>query len=271
MTVTMPVNGVASKIDDIRESLSKEAEHLADLATSYGRDASAHASDIADDAAFNARAVARNAKANAGSTANDQIAHANSWLSDILKAAAGLGTALALSGRKTADDLNQNAQSTAKDLSKNAQSTAKDLATELRKVRITTEPKKTGPDFTPGVTLLAGFGAGIALMWFLDPERGRARRNLLRDKLTSWTRKATETASGTARDLSNRAQGAAYEARKQMMPSSSVDGSAEFDADSDTQTWKTTAAYDSSQPQESDGSTTDTWGEQPQTTTPTTY
>jgi hypothetical protein len=259
MTVTVPVNGVASKIDDVRQSLSKEAEHLAEIAANYGRDAGAHAADIADDASWHAQTVAK-----------EQAGHANSLINDLLKAAAGLGTALALSGRKTADDLNQNAQATAKDMGKNAQATASNLATELRKVRITTEPKKTGPDFTPGVTLLAGFGAGIALMWFLDPERGRARRNLLRDKLMSWTRKATETASGTARDLSNRAQGAAYETRKQILPSS-TNGSAEFDADSDTQTWKTTAAYDSSQPQQSDGSTTDTWGEQPQTTTPTTY
>jgi hypothetical protein len=149
--------------------------------------------------------------------------------------------------RKTAQDVGDNAQSVAKDLGQNAQSLAKDL----RNVRITTEPKKTGPDFAPGVTLLAGFGAGIALMYFLDPERGRARRNLLRDKLMSWSRKASETASGTVRDLSNRAQGAASEANAQLRGQMASNA----DPSSETQSWPSA---------DLDGSTTDTWGTQPE-------
>ena len=127
-------------------------------------------------------------------------------------------------------------------------------------------PRRQVPISHRASPLLAGFGAGIALMYFLDPERGRARRNMLRDKLLSWTRKATQTASGTAKDLSNRAQGAVHETRKQMTGS----------PDTDTQTWETSSLNGNGHTGEptgnvsattdvsSDPSTTDTWGEQPQ-------
>jgi len=101
--------------------------------------------------------------------------HANSSLSELIKASASVGTALALSGRKSARMASLNRLAVARD---------------LRHVRLTTQPKQTKPDFMPGISLLAGFGAGLALMYFLDPERGRARRNILRDKLTVWTRRA---------------------------------------------------------------------------------
>jgi hypothetical protein len=267
MTLTMPwkassdtpVNGVASKIDDVKRTLSREAERLADITAQYTQDAGAHAADIADDASKQASKVAKNATKKAQAVASDPAADARGLASDVMKAAASLGTALALGSRKTADDLSESAQSVAKD---------------LRNVRITTEPKKTGPDFMPGITLLAGFGAGIALMFFLDPERGRGRRNLLRDKLMSWTRQASATASGTARDLSNRAQGTVIETRKQFS-----DRSQEVDVTADTQAWSaetgyidhgsatgfgSSAASASTGSPSSDPSTTDTWGEQPQ-------
>ena len=275
MTLTMPwkassdtsVNGAASKFDDVKRTLSREAEHLADIAAQYTHDAGAHAADIADDASKQASKVAKDATKKAQSVAKDPAGHAGGLASDVMKAAASLGTALALSSRKTADDLSESAQSVAKD---------------LRNVRVTTEPKKTGPDFMPGITLLAGFGVGIALMFFADPERGRARRNLLRDKLMSWTRKASATASGTARDLSNRAQGAVIETRKQVQGAQTRD----VDVTADTQAWSAETGYidhgsatgfgastasASTVSPANDPSTTDTWGEQPQPTSTTSY
>ena len=51
MSVTMPwkasgdtpVNGVASKLDEVRQSLGKEAERLSEMAAGYTRDAGSHA------------------------------------------------------------------------------------------------------------------------------------------------------------------------------------------------------------------------------------
>ena len=160
MTVTMPfkapsdidVDGVASRIDEVRRSLSTEAEHLAEMAAQYGREAGMHTANVAHE------------------IARDPQGTANGWLQLLFKALAGLSDAFATSGRKFAEDAGGNAQS---------------LARDLRHVRITTEPKKAGPNAAAGVTLLAGFGAGMALMYFFDPERGRARREMVRERVRS--------------------------------------------------------------------------------------
>jgi hypothetical protein len=222
MSVTVPwkassdnhVNGVAAKIDEVRQSLSKEAERLAQMADDYSQKARSDAADTADDLSVQAK-----------KSANEQITRASGWANDLLRAAASLGTALALSSRKTAQDLGDTAQDKAKD---------------LRNLRLTTEPKRTGPDFAPGISLLAGFGAGFALMYYLDPEKGKARRNLLRDKVMSWSHKAAKTARGTAIDVSNRAQGAIHETSNQLkgqMMANDLD----IDPNSETQTWRTSA------------------------------
>lgn len=56
-------------------------------------------------------------------------------------------------------------------------------------------------------------GLGAAAMYLLDPQQGRRRRALIRDQLTHARRVVRERASGTARDLGNRARGLAAEAR----------------------------------------------------------
>src|SRR6476660_8441574 len=104
MSVTMPwtasrdtpVNGVADKLDEVRKNLSKEAENLAEMASDYTRKAQAHASDIADDATTQASKLARDASDQASAAASEHAANAGSWLNQVLKAAAALGTAIAL-------------------------------------------------------------------------------------------------------------------------------------------------------------------------------
>lgn len=64
-----------------------------------------------------------------------------------------------------------------------------------------------------GVTLLGGFSAGIALMYFLDPEQGKRRRALFRDQLNKWLRIGSRTAAGTARNLRNRSAGVLHDTR----------------------------------------------------------
>lgn len=246
MSVTMPwtasddtpVNGVANKIDDVRNALSKEAEHLAEIAAKYGREAGAHASDIAEDAAKQAGKLAdaaakqasklgKDTGSKAQPVAADQAKQAGGWLDGLLKAIAALGTAFALSGRKTADDLNTNAKSAADD---------------LRKLRLTTEPEETGPDFTPGITLLAGFGAGIALMYFLDPEKGRERRSMIRDRLMSLTK---------SRSANN---DWASEETQTWQP----DGYSRSDDVLETNDYSSATGFGATEP-----STTDTWGTAP--------
>ena len=58
-----------------------------------------------------------------------------------------------------------------------------------------------------GLTFAAGLGIGTGLMFLLDPDRGKRRRALLRDKMVWASRKVAEGCQGTTLDLRNRAQG----------------------------------------------------------------
>lgn len=62
-----------------------------------------------------------------------------------------------------------------------------------------------------GAMLLGGLGLGAALMYVLDPERGKRRRALVRDKAVRTTRKAGDLLGARSRDWKNRAKGIAAE------------------------------------------------------------
>lgn len=60
---------------------------------------------------------------------------------------------------------------------------------------------------------LVGIGVGAALMYFFDPDRGRRRRALVRDKVEAAGNKATGYAEKMGRDIRNRAYGMAAETK----------------------------------------------------------
>jgi hypothetical protein len=62
-------------------------------------------------------------------------------------------------------------------------------------------------------TFLKGTLAGIGLMYLFDPDRGRRRRALLRDKSVHLQHRIADHLSGTARHLRNRTIGATEELR----------------------------------------------------------
>jgi len=59
--------------------------------------------------------------------------------------------------------------------------------------------------------VLGAIGLGAGLMYILDPERGRRRRAVARDKVTSAFNRTGRAISKKSRDLSNRAYGLAAE------------------------------------------------------------
>jgi gas vesicle protein len=59
----------------------------------------------------------------------------------------------------------------------------------------------------------AGYLLGALTMFIFDPEQGRRRRALMRDKMVHYGNQASDLVSGTAQDLRNRAQGVAAETR----------------------------------------------------------
>lgn len=61
--------------------------------------------------------------------------------------------------------------------------------------------------------LIGGLLLGAGLMYYLDPDRGRRRRALVRDQVTHLTHSADDAVDAAARDMRNRAIGVAAEAR----------------------------------------------------------
>ncbi|MGQ0763715.1 MAG: hypothetical protein ACT4OT_17105 [Acidobacteriota bacterium] len=63
------------------------------------------------------------------------------------------------------------------------------------------------------IALIGGLGLGAALMYLFDPDRGRGRRELIREKAEGAANKAGEYAENMSRDLRNRAHEVVAEAK----------------------------------------------------------
>ena len=63
---------------------------------------------------------------------------------------------------------------------------------------------------------IGGLLVGLGMAYLLDPERGANRRALVRDKATRVGTKLSEGVDEVARELRNRASGAAAELRSRM-------------------------------------------------------
>lgn len=69
---------------------------------------------------------------------------------------------------------------------------------------------------SPVLTLLAGLGLGAALMYFLDPERGRGRRHRAAEQVASAARDAQKRLHDVAVHARNRGAGAVAEVRGRL-------------------------------------------------------
>ena len=58
-----------------------------------------------------------------------------------------------------------------------------------------------------GVALVGGLGLGAALMYVFDPDRGKRRRAMIRDKVDSTAHRFSDKAEKMGRDIGNRAYG----------------------------------------------------------------
>jgi osmotically-inducible protein OsmY len=70
-----------------------------------------------------------------------------------------------------------------------------------------------GDFMNKGVALVGGVGLGAALMYLFDPDRGKRRRALIRDKFEAAGNKASDLTGKMSRDLRNRAYGLAAETK----------------------------------------------------------
>ena len=63
------------------------------------------------------------------------------------------------------------------------------------------------------VALVGGLGLGAALMYLFDPDRGRGRREVIREKAEGAANKAGEYAEKVSRDIRDRASEVVAEAK----------------------------------------------------------
>ena len=74
------------------------------------------------------------------------------------------------------------------------------------------------------ISFATGLALGGALMYVFDPDSGRRRRALVRDRATRLSHKTTDGLAATARDLSNRAAGSVAEVRSRFRADEPSDG-----------------------------------------------
>lgn len=77
------------------------------------------------------------------------------------------------------------------------------------------------------ISMLFGISLGAAIMYLLDPDRGRRRRSLIRDQVVHTAHGAEDFSSGMAsraRHIRNRATGAIHEGRRRFMDDPVDDG-----------------------------------------------
>jgi hypothetical protein len=67
-------------------------------------------------------------------------------------------------------------------------------------------------------TVAGALAAGALATFFLDPDQGRRRRAIARDKLSSGLRQAAESGQALAEDLRNRSGGLVARARARLEP-----------------------------------------------------
>jgi len=71
--------------------------------------------------------------------------------------------------------------------------------------------------YTAGpLALVLGLSLGAALMYFLDPDNGRRRRALVRERSARYAREARDRQAGLLRHAGNRARGAAASVRRRL-------------------------------------------------------
>jgi hyperosmotically inducible periplasmic protein len=84
--------------------------------------------------------------------------------------------------------------------------------------------RPSSPAYATGpLAFLLGLGFGAALMYFLDPDNGRRRRALVREKSAHYAREARDRQAGLLRHAGNRARGAVASVRHRLHPDERVE------------------------------------------------
>ncbi|MDB5305283.1 MAG: hypothetical protein JWM97_2832 [Phycisphaerales bacterium] len=209
--------------ESARDSISEGWERLADRTGDLGESASEYTQKLsgrAGDIASSLTGAASSYLGSGAKSARKASDRAGKWGSSLLdraqdayERARDAVSDYSHSGRKLfgrASDAGEDVSSRAKRMGKRAGK----AGSSIRAI-FTGEEESEGFG-TAGITSTAVTccAVGAGLMYFMDPERGRARRNWVTEKLGSFTRSTGRSMRATGRNLANRARGTAYESAR---------------------------------------------------------
>jgi hypothetical protein len=163
-------------------------------------------------AAEHAMSSARQAVRNTGSGMTQSLGHAISSLSD--------------HARAMKEDMSDYASETGRSARKSTRDAGRRLSSRARRylpsmMSSHEEEPMMGTGTAVTLTALSALALGAGIMYVMDPTSGRRRRAVMRDKAVRYAHDTTDTLSGKAQDLSNRARGLYYKGRKRatsLMP-----------------------------------------------------
>jgi gas vesicle protein len=136
---------------------------------------------------------------NGAHTAGDQARREfNSSVQSLIDRAKELASSIASRGQSKADELSNRAKSSV------------ERQTGWQPART----QRTIAGISAGTCGALAIGAG--LMFFLDPKRGRVRRAWLQQKMSSWARRSSQSATRYGQQVGNQVKGAVAEAKKAM-------------------------------------------------------
>ena len=219
-------DAVSSTRKAVRTSVagaSDSAHSVANTIGKYAKDLAGRVGDHVDDTADAVRGSASHAADAAHSVANRIASYArelagrvSGHVGDAAEDAAGAVRSAHKQTRARVSDAVSSAQSYGRGAAKQAKATRDDWTDRASSLLGRAKPVESHPyarasGITAGTVGVLVVGAG--LMYFLDPERGRTRRAMLRDKVYSTTRQSGHKVRQYGHHLGNKAQGYAAQAR----------------------------------------------------------
>jgi gas vesicle protein len=159
-----------------------------------------HLTDTAGQALSSARQAVHNTK----SDISHSLGHALSTLTDRARA---LGEDMSDYAAQTGQSAKESARETGRRFGRRARRYLPAMMSHA-------EQRSSGSGPAIAMTALGALALGAGIMYVMDPTSGRRRRAVMRDKAVRYAHETTDTISGKAQDLSNRARGLYYKGRK---------------------------------------------------------
>jgi gas vesicle protein len=202
--------------DEAADAVGGQWHHLADYAKDAGQHAYSAAQSYANDLMGHASKAAGDARSRADDARSQAVSQAQNWIDEgrqrlnSYRDQAMKSVPSSSDVRDAAHNYGQAAWDQARRIGWRAHNRAVDALNRGRKA---IGPRQLSPVIPVAITAASFCALGAGVMYVVDPQKGRARRAWIRDKVSSVVRRSGNTAYNKGRHLANRAYGVAAEAR----------------------------------------------------------